>query len=160
MARLTRLALAAVTVAACAHAGPVRPQATAEQANLVLVKRINGAPGYARAAQTEHMTDDVEWWAAGDSVRLPWAGTRRGLAGVSDFTRTLRQHMKYDGFEARQFIAEGDRIAVVIFAHGKATLTGKSFASDVVRVYDFRDGKIARVRSFYDTDAYARAMAK
>lgn len=35
---------------------------------------------------------------------------------------------------------------------------GGSFASEVVRVYDFRDGKIVRVRSFYDTGAYAWAM--
>jgi ketosteroid isomerase-like protein len=37
--------------------------------------------------------------------------------------------------------------------------TGRPFASGVVRVWSFREGKAVRVRSYYDTYAYAAALA-
>jgi len=73
------------------------------------------------------LADDVEWSAAGDRERLPWAGTWRGKAGVTEFFRILNSEMKYEKFEA-------------------------------VREYQFRAGRIVRVRNFYDTAAYERAL--
>jgi ketosteroid isomerase-like protein len=39
-----------------------------------------------------------------------------------------------------------------------ARATGKHFASEVVRIWTFRDGKATRVRSYYDTHSYAVAL--
>lgn len=158
---LVTAGLVTIAAAGCAPQRPVRvgPAVPSEPRNLTLLKQVHRAPRYTHALlEADLVARDVEWWVAGDSVRLPWAGTRRGVSGIDSFSRILGQHMRYEGFEVREYVVTEDRIAVVIYAHGTARATGKPFASEVVRVYDFRDGKIVRVRSFYDTDAYARAM--
>ncbi len=45
-----------------------------------------------------------------------------------------------------------------IAAAGKVHETGAPFASEVVRVWTFHDGKAIRVRSYYDTHGYATAL--
>lgn len=133
--------------------------AIVEAAHVTALKEVHKAPSYTTALRAANMVaEDVEWWVAGDSVTLPWAGTRRGTAGIDDFSRVLGRHMRYAGFEVREYIVTPTQVAALIFAHGTARATGKPFASEVVRIYDFENGKIKRVRSFYDTGAYARAM--
>lgn len=46
------------------------------------------------------------------------------------------------------------------FLPGVERATGDSFRSEMVRLYTFRDGKIVRVRNYYDTDSYARAVQR
>lgn len=164
MVRLRVLMIAALVALGSAECAPPRPTPPAvvnppEPRHVTLLKQVHRAPRYTRALlEADLVAPDVEWWVAGDSVRLPWAGTRRGVTGIDDFSRILGQHMRYAGFEVREYLIAENRVAVVIYAHGTARATGRSFASEVVRVYDFRDGKIVRVRSFYDTGAYAWAM--
>lgn len=135
------------------------PPVVRETPHMAALREVHKAPRYTAALRASGIVDeDLEWWAAGDSTLLPWAGTRRGLAGIDDFSRVLGQHMRYAGFEVREYIITPTQVAAVIFAHGTARATGKPFASEVVRIYDFENGKIKRVRSFYDTGAYARAM--
>lgn len=144
----------------CAPSNPaaVTP-APAEPRHLTLLKQVHQAPRYTTALlEADLVSPQVTWWVAGDSTRLPWAGTRHGTAGIDDFSRVLGQHMRYAGFTVREYLVAEDQVTVVIFAHGTARATGKPFASDVVRIYDFQSGRITRVRSFYDTDAYARAL--
>jgi ketosteroid isomerase-like protein len=70
----------------------------------------------------------------------------------------LDEHMEYERFEPLEFLADGDTVIEIVFAAGRARATGRSFQSEVVRIWTFRDGKAVRVRSFYDTDAYSRAL--
>lgn len=124
------------------------------------LRAVHRAANYVDALlAADLLAPDVEWWAAGDSTRLPWAGTRRGADGIRDFSRVLGRHMRYTAFAMREYVVGADQVAVTIDAGGTARATGRPFASAVVRLYDVRDGRIVRVRSFYDTDAYARAMA-
>jgi uncharacterized protein len=101
--------------------------------------------------------DDVEWWVLGSPDELPWAGLFRGHEGVRRWSELLNDEMEYLEFEPREFIAGSDVVVELIYAAGRARTTGKPFASDVVRIWTFRDEKAIRVRSFYDTHAYAVA---
>jgi len=48
----------------------------------------------------------------------PWAGKRYGRAGFAEFLPGLGEVIEYDQLEPREFIASGDRVAVIVFEHG------------------------------------------
>ena len=103
------------------------------------------------------LADDVEWWAAGPPEQLPWAGSVHGRDGVRGWLATLGEHMDYDRFELKEIYGDGDTVVEIVQASGAAAVSGLPFASEVVRIWTFRGGKAVRVRSYYDTAAYARA---
>ena len=43
-------------------------------------------------------------------------------------------------------------------AHRRAKSTGQAFKSDIVRIYTMKDGRIVKVRNYYDTAAYVAAL--
>ena len=104
------------------------------------------------------LADDVEWWAAGQPELLPWAGTVRGRDEVERWFERLNEVMDYDRFDALEFVAEDDQVVVVAEASGRARATGKPFETEIVRIFTLRDGKITRVRSYYDTYVYVAAL--
>ena len=104
------------------------------------------------------LSEDVEWTAIGPPGLFPWAGTHRGHDGVRRWLEVLNEAMAYETFDLLETYADGNTVIEVIGAAGHARATGRPFASEVVRVWTF-DGQTAiRVRSYYDTYAYAAAL--
>src|SRR5829696_4753318 len=60
------------------------------------------------------LTDDVEWIQQGPSV-IAFAGTRHGHEGVAEYFSLLDEHLEFEQFEAREFVAQGDTVVVVGF---------------------------------------------
>lgn len=130
------------------------------QSNRRVIETLHQARPYSRALlSSPALAEDVEWWAAGSRERLPWAGTWKGKDGIQEFFRTLNSEMKYEKFVAEDLISDGDRVLAIVSAGGHAVRSGRPFETVIVREYTFREGKIARVRNFYDTAAYERALA-
>ena len=128
--------------------------------HLETVKRIHSSRPYsASLLGSSALADTVEWWAAGARDRLPWAGTWRGREGIEDFFKTLDAFMDYERFETQEYVADGVAVVCFIAAAGRAIPTGRSFESQIVRVYTFAEGKIVLIRNFYDTAAYERALS-
>jgi len=127
---------------------------------LAAVEALHAREGglLARSSLFDLVADDVEWYVLGSPDELPWAGTFRGSDGVRRWMEVLDEHMEYERFEPIEFFADGDTVIEIVVAAGRARATGRSFQSEVVRIWTFRDEKAVRVRSFYDTDAYARAF--
>jgi ketosteroid isomerase-like protein len=130
------------------------------QSNRKVVERFHQARPYSCALlASPALADNVEWWAAGSRDRLPWAGSWRGKIGVEEFFRVLNAEMDYERFDAEELISDGDHVIAIVSAAGHAIRTGRPFESHIVREYTFRNGKMVRVRNFYDTAAYERALA-
>ena len=132
-----------------------------EQANLRVVEGIWDArkkAGTIKAATVDALAEDVEWWAAGPPDVLPWAGTWRRPDGVAKWFDALDAAMEYDRAEPYERYAQGDTVIELFHGEGRARTTGRPFASDIVRIYTFRAGRIAKVRNYYDTAAYAAAL--
>jgi ketosteroid isomerase-like protein len=106
----------------------------------------------------ELLDPQVEWHALGPADLFPWAGTHRGHDGVRRWFDVLNAALDYERFELVELYADDDAVIEVIAAAGKARATGATFASEVVRVWNFRNGKAVRVRSYYDTQVYAAAL--
>ena len=104
------------------------------------------------------LADAVEWQAAGPPELFRWGGTHHGHDGVRRWFALLNDAMAYSKFELRELYEDGNTVIEVIAAAGDARATGQPFASEVVRIWSFRDAKAIRVRSYYDTYAYARAL--
>ena len=99
--------------------------------------------------------EDIEWIIPGED--WPLAGTRRGHAGLEDLFRTHDEKVETSFMEPREFIAQGDRVLVVGFATGRIKATNKTFEDHWVFAITVRNGKLANVREYVDTQALARA---
>lgn len=102
------------------------------------------------------LSDDIEWVLPGPSD-VPLFGTFRGKAGVQEWLGTMGENVQFRAFEPREFIAQGDKVVVLL--HGESTLThaNRDVVSDGVHVLTLRDGKLVRFVGNDDTAAIADA---
>ena len=101
------------------------------------------------------VADDFEWVIPGED--WPLAGTHRGHAGLTDVLQKASEEMEISTSELREFVAQGDRVAVVGFATGKVKATNKTFKDDWVFAITVRAGKLTNIREYVDTQALERA---
>jgi len=99
--------------------------------------------------------DDIEWIVPGKD--WPLAGTHRGRAGLRAFLQKASETMETSFPEPPEYVAQGDRVLVVGFATGRIKATDKTFEDDWVFAITVRDGKVAKIREYVDTQALARA---
>ena len=133
----------------------------ADLENLEAIRELHAADEAGRLRRDplfELLDEHVEWEALGPSEVFAWAGTHRGHDGVRRWFEALNEAMAYERFELLELYSEGDTVVEIIAAAGHARATGRPFASEVVRVWNFFEGKALRVRSYYDTYAYAAAL--
>lgn len=167
--RLALLASFCIPLAAClsATSGNLPPEARSlsghlsrlERQHLEAIAFIHGGRSIIqRARESGALADDVEWWVSGPSEILPFAGTWRGIEGVAEFQKKLAETMRYDKVELQRYIVSGDDVAAIFVGEGVARATGKPFRSEIVRLYTFANGKVVRVRNYYDTAAYIKAV--
>jgi uncharacterized protein len=100
------------------------------------------------------IAEDIEWIIPGKD--WPLAGTHRGHAGLADLLQTASKSIE-TSTEPREFVAQGDRVLVVGFAKGKIKATNKTFEDHFVFAITVRDGKLANIREYVDTQALALA---
>lgn len=99
--------------------------------------------------------EDIEWIIPGED--WPLVGTHRGHAGLQKLLQQANEAIETSFPEPPEFIAQGDRVVVVGFATGRIKATNKSFEDHWVFAITVRNGKLANVREYVDTQALARA---
>jgi ketosteroid isomerase-like protein len=104
------------------------------------------------------LTDDVVWHTHGPPDVLPWAGRREGQEQVGQFFGTLAELLEFQRFEPREFIAQGDRVAVLGGSQITIRRNNRIAEPDWVMVFRIRDGQVAEYHYFEDTAATAAAM--
>jgi ketosteroid isomerase-like protein len=98
----------------------------------------------------EHMAPDVEWVTPPDD---PDFGTFNGYEGVARFWDQWRAAVGLLHFEPEEFIDEEPHVVVVARRTGRGEHSGIEIADTVVQVFTFgEDGRVIRVREFYDRD--------
>lgn len=88
------------------------------------------------------------------------SGTKRGHAGVLEFFQSVKDTWDFQAFEPRDFIADGDLLAVVGYYKATSRKTGKVAESPWVMVWRFRNGKCVHFQEFTDTSVLAAALAE
>jgi ketosteroid isomerase-like protein len=138
------------------HISPYHMQTHLEEDNLAVAKRLE-QEDFGSDRFLDGLSEDVEWWAAGPPVLLPWAGLFRGRGMVAEWVKTLRSNLNYQEWKS-EWMVKGDTVVEFVQAKGVARKTGKTYESEIVRVWTIREGKAVKVRSYYDTAAYGLAI--
>jgi uncharacterized protein len=99
---------------------------------------------------------DIEWIIPGSDWAL--VGSHRGHAGVITLLETASRSLETTTRPC-EFVARGDRVLAVGVATGRVKATNKSFQDHWVFAITIRDGKLARIREYVDTQELARASA-
>jgi len=117
------------------------------------------------AAIDRYFEPDVEYVVIGAAVpgtarAIPWAGLHRGREAVKSFFSMLTGSIEVVSFEAQEFIAQGDAVAVFGHFRYRAISTGKLMDTDWAIRIEMRDGHIARYHFYEDTFAIAAAFRR
>ena len=126
--------------------------------NVQIVKDFFAAIG----SHNEHdllafVAEDIEWIIPGEG--WPLAGTYRGHAELVAVLKKASQEVETKYPMPPEFVAQGDRVLVIGVATGKIYATNKPFKDEWVFDITLRDGKVARIKEYIDTQALARASA-
>jgi uncharacterized protein len=126
------------------------------QENVQIVKDFFAAMG----SYNEHdllalVTEDIEWIIPGEG--WPLAGTYRGHAELAAVLKKASKEVEMKYPTPPEFVAQGDRVLVIGVATGKIYATNKPYRDEWVFDITIRDGKVAHIKEYIDTQALARA---
>ncbi len=131
-----------------------------EQNNIQTIQRAYECFGQGNVAGIlNELTSDVIWHVAPVN-NVPYTGTRNGQDGAADFFATMAECEDTLQFEPREFIAQGDKVAVIGHYAGRVKTTGREYETYFVHVFALRAEKIARFDEYTDTGAIAQAFVK
>ena len=124
--------------------------------NVQVVKDFFAAMGGGdKQALLALVAEDIEWIIPGED--WPLAGTHRGHAGVAATLRKASEEVEMAYPKPPEFVAQGDRVLVIGVATGKIYATNKPYRDEWVFDITLRDGKVAHIKEYIDTQALARA---
>jgi len=132
----------------------------AESENVAVIQAAYAAFGRGDiAGVVDRVTEDVEWEGArGTAERLPFGGRHRGKGGVEQFFAALGEHVEFQSFRPKEFIAQGDRVVALGDYEARARKTGRSYRAEWAMVFTLRDGKVTRFEEYTDTAAVLAAF--
>jgi len=130
-----------------------------EQGNVRVVQNVLAAfgrgdletamSGFAEDVVIQHPMPKEIW---------PWCGRSSGKKALGYFLSEMTRVLSFEVFEAREFIAQGDKVVVNIFERPRVKATGKVFDNDYVHIYTVRDGLVTEVKIFEDTAMVQQAL--
>ena len=124
--------------------------------NVQIVKYFFAAIGaYNKQDLLALVAADIEWIIPGEG--WPLAGTHRGHAELAAVLKKASKEVEMTYPKPPEFVAQGDRVLVVGVATGKIKATNKPFKDEWVFDMTVRDGKVAHIQEYIDTQALARA---
>ena len=124
--------------------------------NVQIVKDFFAAIGaYNKQDLLALVAADIEWIIPGEG--WPLAGTYRGHAELATVLQKASEEIETTYPTPPEFVAQGDRVLVIGVATGKIYATNKPYRDEWVFDITIRDGKIAHIKEYIDTQALARA---
>lgn len=90
----------------------------------------------------------------------PLPGNYQGKEQVLKFFSLLTEHINYEAFELREFIAAGEKVVVLGHERGTIRATNQTYEVDWAQVFTLQQGKIIRLQAFLDTATIAAAFNK
>jgi ketosteroid isomerase-like protein len=105
----------------------------------------------------EMQHDDVVYEIIGEPD-VPYAGTYKGKDELMRFFGKLNEILEFKKFKPKEFITEGDNMAVVVDSEATIRSNGNTAQRDLVHLLNFKDGKCIRLRDFSDTNLLVKAL--
>jgi ketosteroid isomerase-like protein len=104
----------------------------------------------------ERMDETIVFTIPG-SPAVPLSGIRRGIEDVRRFFEDLTRLMEFSVFEAREYLAQGNRVVALVHYEGRNRETGRSFTADSAMLWTIGNGRAIRFLEYTDTLALANA---
>lgn len=105
------------------------------------------------------VSDDVDWFVAGDLSVVPWIGRKVGKSGATEFYAQIRTEIVSERFELKDILSQGNRVVAIGELASRVRKTGKLIESEFVFDFVVESGLITRFRMFEDSFAVAQAAA-
>lgn len=126
------------------------------ETNIQIVKDFFASVGkYDKQQLLRLVSENIEWIIPGTG--WPLAGTHRGHDELAAILEKASNEVEMTYPEPPEFVAQGNRVIVIGVATGKIKATDKPFKDDWVFDITVRDGKVAKIREYIDTQALALA---
>ena len=103
------------------------------------------------------LADNVQWSVPGPR-EIPYAGNREGKAAVREFFNLVDESEEVLKLEPREFIEQGNKVVACGYWESKVKKTGKTAKGDWAMVFTLKNGKIARLQEYSDTNNTAEAF--
>lgn len=100
---------------------------------------------------------DVVWIRAG-APDIPFSGTFNGMEGMTKMLTLIQETIELKHFTPIKFCTNKD--TVIVLGHDEAVVraTGKTYQTDWVQAYTFKDTKIILAQVYMDTLTIAKAF--
>lgn len=130
-----------------------------EQRNLELVQGTYMAFANGdMSAILNAMAHDVDWLYVGRPEDVPFAGPRRGHGELMELFSSIGSTIDVLEFVPREMIPFNNGVLVLGHERARVKATGRVFETEWAHIFTIRDGKITKVREFYDTASIAFAF--
>ncbi len=133
-----------------------------DEKNIKIVKDMFAA--FSRgdiATLTSYLDEKVDWQSPATRTmvkEIPWSRQRLSRAEVSLFFGEIMNKLKIDDISYTKIISDGDTVLLEGTSRGSAIPTGCFFGSDWMMSITLRDGKVVKVRHYYDSADVAAAF--
>ena len=106
----------------------------------------------------ERLDPNIVWENPGPT-HIPYFGTHRGRQSVlKNIFEFLGTNFEVRMFQPTHFLAEGDKVVVLIHMEAVLRPTGKKVVQDVAHVWTLQDGRPTHFHDFQDNSAVAAAI--
>lgn len=105
----------------------------------------------------ELVSEQVDWFVAGDTSVVPWIGRKIGRKGAAEFYAQIREQIASEAFAVREILSQGNRVIAIGELASRVLRTGKLIESEFCFDFIVENGEITRFRLFEDSFAVAKA---
>jgi uncharacterized protein len=102
---------------------------------------------------TERMTPDISWT---DSTVIPGAQTYRGIDEVRTYLKSFARIWEEARFEPEEFRESDDKVLVLARFVARGRQSGADVDAALAHLYEMRDGKGAKVVTYFDREQAER----
>jgi ketosteroid isomerase-like protein len=128
-----------------------------EIGNIETVRGIYAAFGRGDLAGVLDRLEETIVWITPGSSAVPLAGRRTGRDEVRAFFEALAERLTFTVFDAREFIAQGNRVIALVHYEGRNNVTGRPFSAESAMLWTIGNGRAVRFQEYTDTEALAAA---
>ncbi len=110
---------------------------------------------------SEWLADDVDWLVFGPIDLFPFFGQRKGKAAVISMYEQVGNFLAFQQCEKDTLLIDGPQTAVLTKLTAIHRRTGRTLSLRLAIFTEFRDGKVARLRTVFDSfDAAEQAIGR
>ena len=104
------------------------------------------------------LAEDIDWLFVGRPEDVPFAGHRRGHEQMEEFFGIVGETVEPLEFGPREVMSFDDKVLALGHERVRVKATDRVFETDWAHLFTLSNGKIVRLREFYDTATMAEAF--